>query len=389
MDDLLDPAAFPEAEPSDVVNLHRASPVYDAAFERSGPSNVHTTRSTAGDPELRRVVAETFRSRHSRILNPADQVLITRGATAAYAHALDAFVNPGDPVVLFDPTSPLFSAGAKSRRAKIRWVNTWNEDGRCRFLLEGLAKAMRGAMMLVLSNPSNPTGGILGFEEWEQIAWLAQRQDESFARYEYAEAARLPSREGFQKRLLSAGSVSQAFGMADSRVGWLTGPKELVDACRLASVLSAPFVPSTCQAAALRALRTPPELFQPTLEQFRKRRQYAVDRLRGMNLDVTPSAGGFTLWMSVEGTGLTGRAFAEKLLREERVLVGPGDIYGPSGTNQIRVSYALDDGRLREALNRMGEFIQRQTGQPTILEQLALPAKRDVVTELAPAFSRG
>jgi aminotransferase len=278
----------------------------------------------------------------------------------------------------------------------LRWVPTWNEDGRCRFLLEGLAKAMRGAMMLVLSNPSNPTGGVLGFEEWEQIAWLAERQDvlvyvdESFAKYEYGDAARLPSREGFQKRLLTAGSVSQAFGMADSRVGWLTGPKELIDACRLASVLSGPYVPAACQATALKALRTPPELFQPTLEQFCKRRQYAIDRLRGMNLDVTTSAGGFTLWVNVECSGLNGRVFAEKLLREERVFVGPGDLYGPSGTNQIRISYAIDDGRLREALTRIGAFLQRLTGTPiAIAEPLALEAKREVVSELAPAFSRG
>jgi len=255
---------------------------------------------------------------------------------------------------------------------------------------------MRGAMMLVLSNPSNPTGGMLGFEEWEQIAWLAERQDvlvyvdESFAQYEYTEAARLPSREGFQKRLIAAGSVSQAFGMAESRVGWLTGAKEFVDACRLASVLAAPFVPPACQATAMKALRTPPEMFQPTLEQFRKRRQYALDRLRGMNLDVATSAGGFTLWVNVESSGLNGRAFAEKLLREERVLVGPGDLYGPSGTNQIRISYAIDDGRLREALTRIGTFLQRLTGTPVaVVEPLALEAKREVVSELAPAFSRG
>jgi len=396
LDDFLDPLAFPEAEASDVIHLNLAAPRYDAAYERGSTSHSPMELNARGSCELRKVIAENERLRHQRHLNPDDQVLITHGAMGACANAIDAFVNPGDPVVLFDPCSPMFRIGAKSRRAKLRWVPTWNEDGRCRFLLEGLAKAMRGAMMLVLSNPSNPTGGVLGVEEWDQIAWLAKRQDvlifvdDSFGRYQYGEPVRLPGNAEFQKRLLTAGSVSQTYGMRATRIGWLTGPKPLVDACRLTSVLSAPFVPSACQASALRALQTPEEMFQPTLNQFRKRRQYAFDRLKAMDLKPDWPNGGYTLWVNVNRLGIDGRAFAERLLREERVLVGSGDHYGPSGSGHIRISYAAEDGRLREGLTRIGAFVDRLSGKVNEpAEMLALEGPRVGVTELAPAFSRG
>ena len=397
LDDLLDPTAFPEAEAPDVLNLNLAAPRYDAAYERASASaKGHSAPSALGSPELRKAIADSVRVRQNRVLNPDEQVLITHGAMGAYANALDAFVNPGDPVVLFDPSSPMFRIGAQSRRAKLRWVPTWNDDGRCRFLMEGLAKAMRGAMMLVLANPSNPTGGVLGAEEWEQIAWLAKRQDvliyadESFGRYQYGETVRIPANAEFQKRLLTVGSVSQTYGMASTRVGWLTGPKQLVSACRLTSVLSAPFIPGVCQASALKALEAPEEMFRPTLDQFRKRRQYAFDRLRAMNLEPLWPNGGYTLWVNVAGLGIEGRAFADRLMREERVLVGNGDLYGPSGKHHIRISYAAEDGRLREGLTRIGSFVARFKGMEMVAVEPRIELQpSNASRDLAPAFSRG
>lgn len=389
-------SAFLEAEAPDVLNLNLATPRYDAAFERASPTaNTHSAPSAYGSPELRKAIADAVRVQQNRILNPDDQVLITHGAMGAYANALDAFVNPGDAVVLFDPSSPLFRIGAQSRRAKLRWVPTWNDDGRCRFLMESLARAMRGAMMLVLANPSNPTGGVLGAEEWEQIAWLAKRQDvliyadESFGRYQYGETVRMPANAEFLKRSITVGSVSQTYGMASTRVGWLTGPKQLVSACRLTSVLSAPFIPSICQASALRALQTPAEMFKPTLDQFRKRRGYAFDRLKAMKLEPHWPNGGYTLWVNLEGLGIVGRAFADRLMREERVLVGHGDLYGPSGKNHIRISYAAEDGRLREGLSRIAAFVDRLRGKEiAAVEPPAIESSEMAMSELSPTFSR-
>jgi len=368
---LTDPATFPIVDGPDVMNLNLPAPRFDSPLsggrllaDRSG------TPPAWGLPALRETIAERCLQQHGRTIDARTDVFITHGATAAYATALDAFINPGDRIVLFDPCSPMFALGAESRRARIRWVPTWNEDGRARFLEEGLGRAMRGAKMLVLADPANPTGGVLAETDWERIAWLANRHDllvyldESFGRYRLdMQAVPLASMTAMKNRLLVAGSVSQGYGLASLRVGWLTGPLPLLQACALQACLSAPYVPTACQDVALRALSTDEALFGPVREQFRERRRYTIDRLRSMGLEPSWPGGGYTTWVPVSPLGMTGRAFAEQLLRECDVLVGPGCAYGPSGTDHIRISFAAEDGRLREGLTRLAKFIAQRTGK--------------------------
>lgn len=398
VEELTDPATFPDADGTDVLNLNRSAPPVEA-FSGGRPPGYHFgTASANGDTALRSAIAE----RCGRNVNPDEEVLVTHGATAAYASVLDAFVNPGDRVVLFDPCSPLFALGAKSRRANVRWVPTWTEDGRTRFVLEGLAKAVRGAMLLVLADPTNPTGGMLTTEDYEQIAWLARRQDvliyldRSFGRYHYADSpppayAEVP---GMENRLLTAGSVTQGYGVGAARVGWVTGPKHLINAVSLMANLSAPFVSASSQQIALKALTAAESLFTPTRELFRRKRDYTLERLRGMGLEPTTPTGGYTCWVSVAGLGMTGRAFAEKLVREQRVLVGPGLAYGPSGKDCVRVSFAEEDGRLREGLTRLGQFVAGLKGEPLVTaERIAVETHAGEETTPAgedrtPAFSR-
>ena len=143
--ELLDPAYFPEPPAGDVIDLNQPAPRFDTAVglgrvaDRSG--NPHPW----GTPELRNAVADMYVRRDGREVNPDDEVFVTHGATAAFSATMAAFVTPGDRVVMFDPCSPLFALGAKARRASIRWVPSWNEDGRCRYLAADFERAMRGA----------------------------------------------------------------------------------------------------------------------------------------------------------------------------------------------------------------------------------------------------
>src|SRR5205814_1128730 len=146
------------------------------------------------------------------------------------------------------PCSPLFALGAKSRRATVRWVPTWTEDGRARYPLPAFEKAMRGAKLLILSDPGNPAGGCLADEELDHIAWIAAAYDvlivadESFARLRYdARGKPIGTLAGADRRILTLGSVTQEFGLGSLRVGWLAGPRHLVRACGLTQNLSAPF----------------------------------------------------------------------------------------------------------------------------------------------------
>ena len=124
--------------------------------------------------------------------------------------------------------------GLKHRRARVRWVQTWLEEGKTRFDIESFASSMRGARLLVLADPVNPTGGVFASEELEQIAWWAKRHDvliyldESFGHYRYeSEALRLSALPHAENRLLIAGSVSKSHGLNAARVGWLLGCRHL------------------------------------------------------------------------------------------------------------------------------------------------------------------
>jgi aspartate/methionine/tyrosine aminotransferase len=403
VDDLLDPTIIPHAPGPDVLDLNQPTP--DAPPARGAVSVGRTDALSAPGrvpvtlPELGRAIADRARQM-GRTVNPDAEVVATHGATASYAAALDAFINPGDRIVVFDPCSPLFTLGAKVRHAKVRWVPTWVEDGRCRYIAAEFERAMRGAKMLVLSDPGNPAGGCLANEDLEHIAWIAGGYevlvylDESFTAFRYSEGPDRPrclaALPGAERLTITAGSVSQEFGQPGIRVGWLAGNRHLVRACQLTANLAAPYVPPVCQQAAARLLAEPPS---PDLrERFRAKRQYTVDRLRALGLEPEAPGGGYFVWVSVAGLGMDGRTFAERLLKDARVLVGPGGAFGPSGAEHVRISFATDDGRLREGLNRMAAFVEgiKAPAEPPKSEEPAEEAAEapKVEDERKPAFSR-
>src|SRR5262249_43453023 len=142
-------------------------------------------------PELRTAVAGKLLADNRLAVSPNDEVLITAGAAGAINLVLDTFLNPGGRVALFDPTSPLYSFSLRQRRARLRWVPAETDGGRLRFRLDRLAGALRGAKLIVVNSPANPTGGVIAAEDLEQIAWWADRydalivSDEVFESYRY------------------------------------------------------------------------------------------------------------------------------------------------------------------------------------------------------------
>ncbi len=330
-----------------------------------------------GLPELRQAVAGKLSAEHRLPLCAARQVYITPGVSGAFRAVLDAFVNPGDRVVLFDPSSPLYALALKQHRARVRWVPAIVEGGRLRFRLDRLAGALHGARLLVLSDPANPTGGVLAPEDLEQLVWWADHHDalifydEAFARFRYeGERAPLGALPKAVRRTLLAGSVSKGHGLHSARVGWLAGHRQLVAACALGAGLNAGPAPP-CQQRALAALQQDEEAFEPVRREFASRRRYAHERLTAAGLRPAWPAGGFFLWVPVGHLGLTGRAFAARLLREKRVRVAPGELFGPGGAGYIRLSYAAEDGRLREGLGRVAALVGQLRGMPAAEPTLA------------------
>jgi aspartate/methionine/tyrosine aminotransferase len=359
------------AQGPDVIDLSQGSPRFD--LTPSGSTKLPADRRgwppAGGLPELRAAVAEKLLVENCLPVNPRDEVLITAGVLGAVQTVVDAVVNPGDRVVLFDPTSPLYPLALRSRRARVRWLDTWMEDGRTRFRLDQLAHALRGARLLVVNSPANPTGGAVSADDLEQIAWWADRHDvlilsdEVFERFRHDdEGLSIGSLPKARRRTLTTGSVSKGYALASARVGWLAGHRHLLRPCLATAALRTPFVPTLCQQVALAALRTGADAFEPVRAEFESRRRYCFERLRAADLNPAWPAGAFFLWVPVWPLGVSGREFADGLLREQKVCVTPGDPFGPSGPGYVRLSYAADEGRLHEGLNCLGEFVARLQG---------------------------
>jgi aminotransferase len=318
---------------------------------------------------LRTAVAAKLLDDNCVAVDPEHEVLISAGALGAVQTVLDAFVNAGDNVVLLDPTAPLYSPLARTRGARLRWLTTWMEDGRTRFRLDQLARALGKARLLILASPGNPTGGVVAPEDLEQIVWWANRRDvlilsdEVFERFHHDhEPVSIASLPGARERTLTIGSVSKGHGLASARVGWIAGHRHLLQPCLATAALRTPFVPAVCQQMALAALQDDPGSDEMR-DELAARRRYVFERLRNLELNAPWPAGAFFFWIPVWELGLSGRAFAEALLREQKVRVTPGDLFGPSGVGYIRLSYAIDEGRLQEALNRLATFVEGLRGR--------------------------
>ncbi|HEY3787824.1 MAG TPA: pyridoxal phosphate-dependent aminotransferase [Urbifossiella sp.] len=386
VEEFLDAAYFPTAGP-DVIDLNLPAPRFESSVSLGRViADRHGNPPPRGLPELRTAIADFYRRRDGRAIDSECEVFVTHGATGAFAAVLDAFVNPGDGVVLFDPSSPLFSLGARSRRADIRWVPTQNVDGRCHHAKNDLDRALRRAKLLVIANPANPTGARFEAEDLEEIMQSAAKRgvlvylDESFGLKSRASGA---ISEG---RVLRAGSISQEWGLGSVRVGWIAGLRHLVQACGLTANLHAPFVSTLCQQIAARAIEGA-DLSACEADPFASRRQYVVDRLRTLGLAPEPTTSGYFAWVSVASLGMDGRTFSERLLKEQRVLVRPGCVFGPSGANHIRISLAADDGRLREGLGRIVAFAGGSREAACELSA-PIPSVPEVASPIAPAFSR-
>lgn len=360
-------AAFQEVHGPEAIDLALGAPRFDLVSSSSTklPADRRGWPPPWGLPELRETIAQKLLADQRLAVSPTDEVLVTHGAAGAFSLALDTFVHRGDRVVLFDPTSPLHVLSLHHRRARIRWISTWMDNGRTRFRLEALAKALSGARMIVIASPGNPTGGVLAAEDLEQIAWWAERKDvliysdEVFERYHYeGTPTSIGTLAKGRRRTLTAGSVSKSHALASLRVGWLTGYRHLIRPCALVGVMRCPFVSTLCQQVALTALRQGEDAFRSIRDEFASRRRYAFERLHALGLEPAWSAGAFFFWVPVHSLGLDGRAFAEQLLRTKKVLVSPGCFFGPSGSGYVRLSYAAEDGRLREGLSRLTDFVQ-------------------------------
>jgi len=319
----------------------------------------------AGLPELRAAIAERVQAR-TGVPTRAENVVVTPGGQSALFSAHMALLDRGDTGLYCAPFYPTYPGTIRATGAEAVAVATRSSRD---FQPEAAAilAAASGARTLLINSPNNPTGVIYGRGTLEGIAgavreadlWLISDEvyDTQVWEGQHLSPRALP---GMAERTVVIGSMSKSHAMTGSRLGWVVAPEAVVEAVTLLSTVTTYGVPAFIQHAALHALAQGEGFEAAIADPFRRRREIAAKALAGSQaIRAIPSAGAMYVMLDIRATGLSGNAFAERLLEEERIAVMPGESFGAPAAGHLRVAMTIPDDDFAEAMARLAGFAGR------------------------------
>lgn len=323
--------------------------------------------SNSGLFELREELSHHLNRTLGLSYNPSGEILITSGASEAVDLVMRAVLEPGDVVLVPDPSYVSYAPCAILSGAKVNYVPTYaKEDFRMR--VEDLKQVYTPeAKLLVLSYPNNPTGAIMTREDLLPIADFVAEHDllvladdiYSDLVYDHSHVS-FASLPGMRDRTLFVSGFSKSYAMTGWRIGYVAGHADLIQGMTKIHQYTMLCAPIMGQFAAIEALRSANEAKDDMVKAYDRRRRLLVHGFRQMGLDCFEPLGAFYVFPDISKTRLSSEEFAEQLLKEEKVAVVPGTAFGPSGEGHIRCSYAYSIEQLQEALKRIGSFVERR-----------------------------
>lgn len=320
--------------------------------------------SNAGIHELRCAISEYMESRFALSYRPETEIIVTVGGSEAIDVAVRALVNPGDEVMVVEPSFVCYSPIVTLAGGNPVPIVTTAADG---FKLT--AKALKAALTpktkaLILPFPNNPTGAVMRREELEEIAAVLRDtdvfviSDEIYAELTYGENhASIAETPGMRERTIVINGFSKAFAMTGWRLGWAAGPEEILAQMLKIHQYGIMSSPTISQYAAITALSECREDVDYMVGEYDLRRKLCVKGFGDMGLDLFTPEGAFYVFPSIARTGLSSQEFCERLIRAKQVAAVPGDAFGASGEGYIRVSYAYSLKHLSAAMKRIEEFL--------------------------------
>ncbi|TLS51466.1 aminotransferase class I/II-fold pyridoxal phosphate-dependent enzyme [Paenibacillus antri] len=354
----------------DIISLGVGEPdfVTPWRFRDAAVNGLEQGRTTythnAGLPELREAIAEYLYNQFAVKYEPRDEVLVTVGGSEAIDLALRALVSPGDEVLVPEPCyvsySPITAIGGGIPVG----IETFAKD---QFKLR--ADSLKAAItprtkVLILSYPSNPTGGIMTREDYEPIAKLVEEHDlivisdEIYAELSYdGKHCSFASLPGMRDRTILVSGFSKAFAMTGWRMGYACGHPDIIGAMLKIHQYTVMCAPVMGQLAAIEALKNGMEEKDRMVESYNQRRRLVVKGFRDIGLDIHEPHGAFYAFPSIAKTGLSSEEFAQRLLVEGKVAAVPGHVFGLGGEGFLRCSYATSVANLTEAIDRIGAFV--------------------------------
>jgi aminotransferase len=322
--------------------------------------------SNSGLIELRRAIAAYIERLYGISYDPEDQIVVTIGVSEAMWLALRAILDPGDEVLVPEPCFVANAAAVDMAGGVPVRVDTFVQDG---FQVTGamLEAAVTPRTKAILINyPNNPTGAVLSQQRMQEIAAVAEKydlivlSDEIYERLVYdVQHVNFASLPGMYERTILMSGLSKSYAMTGWRIGYVSASREIMEAIRKLHQYLIMSAPTIGQYAALEALTHGEADVQHMRGEYDRRRRLLVSGFNALGLSCFEPHGAFYAFPSIATSGMTDEEFCERLLLEERVALVPGSAFGASGAGFVRACYATSYEKIEQALERLGQFMQR------------------------------
>ena len=318
--------------------------------------------SNAGLKELKIEICNYLKRRYDLSYHYENEVLVTVGGSEAIDIAMRAMVNPGDEVLIPQPSYVSYEPCALLTGAKPVIINLKHEN-QFRLTAQELEEKTK---LLVLPFPNNPTGAIMERKDLEEIAEVIKKHDifvisdEIYSELCYTDQhVSIANIEGMQERTILINGFSKSYAMTGWRLGYACGPKEIIEQMTKIHQFCIMCAPTTSQYAAVEALKNGDEDVQNMREAYNQRRRYLVHAFKEMGLECFEPFGAFYMFPCIKEFGMTSDEFATRFLMEEKVAVVPGTAFGDCGEGFIRISYAYSLDNLKLAIGRLQHFVEK------------------------------
>lgn len=322
--------------------------------------------SNAGLKELREEICNYLKRRQGIEYNPLKEVLVTVGGSEAIDIGLRALINPGEEVIIPQPSYVSYEPCAVLAGAKPVIINLKAEN-EFRLTAEELKSAITDkTKVLILPFPNNPTGAIMERKDLEEISRIIIENDiyvmsdEIYAELTYkGEHTSIASLECMKERTILINGFSKAYAMTGWRLGYACAPESIIKQMTKIHQFAIMCAPTTSQYAAVEALKNGDEDVKTMRQAYNQRRRFLMNAFREMGLDCFEPYGAFYVFPCIKEFGMTSEEFAMRFLEEEKVAVVPGNAFGESGEGFLRISYAYSLENLKVSMDRFKSFVEK------------------------------
>lgn len=358
------------SEMKDAISLGVGEPDFDTPWHirEEGIYSLERGRtfytSNAGLKELKVEISNYLKRRFSLEYDAANEILVTVGGSEAIDLALRSVINPGDEVLIPQPSYVSYLPCAILADANPVIIEL-KEENEFRLTKEQILENITPkTKVLILPFPNNPTGAIMNKNDLEEIAEIIIKKDimvisdEIYSELTYTENhISIASIEGMRERTIVINGFSKSYAMTGWRLGYAVGPAYIIEQMIKIHQFAIMCAPTTSQYAAVSALRDGDKDVAMMREAYNQRRRFLVHSLREMGIECFEPFGAFYVFPSIKKFGMTSDEFATKLLEQEKVAVVPGTAFGACGEGFLRISYASSLEDLKKALERLKRFV--------------------------------